>query len=331
MNTILFVDNICNNINIIINYCYKFLALEIPEKKEKIFSLLDLLLKMYKDKIYDEIIKDILEQLKMYIKENKDNGEDKMVIEDDDDLNSTNDSSFSQDEKESKDEHDPIRYLVEQIGNCVLDMELNPQNANGINYSGINIGKIYEKYEEILEEIMKENLNNLKEEEALETFEKMKTLLETDKNPRCLISKNIKIINRTKKRLTAKFNEFFKEYARNKYNISNKNYSFNSQSENFDDFSEESEKEIKDKIKNEINNIKKDLIEKEMKSKGLPNDQIPKDLEKMVNNYVDNNGDDMITLAKEAIFFQFREEQFFMENDQKIKKMLKGTQTLSYI
>ena len=156
------------------------------------------------------------------------------------------------------------------------------------------------------------------------TFEEMKTVLETDKNPRCLISKNYKIINRTKKKLTEFLTSFIYKYTKDKFNISNKNYSFNSQNENYDDFSEESEEEIKDNIRNDINGIKKDLIEKEMEKSGLKNGQVPKDLEIMVNNYVDKCGDDMITLAKESIIFKFREEQFFQENDKKIRKMLKG-------
>ena len=61
-----------------------------------------------------------------------------------------------------------------------------------------------------------------------------------------------------------------------------------------------------------------------MKLRGLNDGQVPKDLEIMVNNYVDKCGDDMIILAKESIIFKFREEQFFKENDQKIRKMLKA-------
>ena len=324
MNVILFIDNMFNNVNIIINYWYKFLCLENPEKKEKKYSLFDFLLKMYKDKVYNEIIMVILEQMKIYIEENQNKEEDKMVIEDEDDLNSTNDSSFSEDEKECKSENDPVKKIVEEIGNCILDIELNPLNACAINHSGIKLGEIYEKYEKALKDIMEKKLNDLKEEGALKTFENMKTLLESDKNPRCLISKNYKIINRTKKKLTVILTSFIDKYTKDKFNISNKNYSFNSQNENFDDFSEESEEEIKNNIRNDINNIKKDLIKKEMESRGLNNGQIPKDLEIMVNNYVDKNGDDMITLAKKSIIFKFREEQFFQENDKKIRKMLKG-------
>ena len=329
MNVILFIDNTFNNVNIIVNAWYKFLNLENLEKKEKYFSLFDLLLKMYKDKIYDKIIEEVLEQFKEYIKENQNKEEEvKMIIEDDDDLNSTNDSSFSQEESEcKKEEDDPIKKMIEQIGNIVLEMEMNPQNANGINHSGVKLGKVYEEYEKKLEDIMKENLNNLKEEEALKTFEKMKTLLETDKNPRSLISDNYKIINRTKKKLTKPLVEFFTEYTKSRFNIANKNYSYNTQNENFDDFSEESEREILNNINNDINNIKKELIEKEMESSGLPK----KEIEIMVNNYVDKNGDDMITLYKEMILFHFREKQFHRENDQKIQKMLKGTKTDSCI
>ena len=332
MNVILFIDSNFNNVNIILNYWSKFLNKDNKEKSEKKFSLLILLLNMYKDKVYNTIIYDVLDQLKKYIEENSKKEEDKMIIKndkDDEDLNSTNeDSSCLSDEEcksESEYEDTSVKSIIEEIGNCILDIELNPQNSNGINHTGIKLGEIYEKYEDILKEAMERYLKeNLEEKDPLKTFEELKSLLEADKNPRSLIYKNYKLINRIKKKLTNSFIKLFVPYITKKFDIKNKYYKYDSHQENFDDFSEESEIKIKKKVENEIKQIKKMLIDNALKLEGLSNVQVPKDLEDMVNNYVDKNGDSIVILAKKVIYFYFKEMQFYEDNDKKVIRMLKG-------
>lgn len=326
-NVILFLNNNFNNVNIIINYWYKFLNKN--EKSEKKFTLLNLFLKMYKEYIYNSLIDGVIDEFDKYLKhynkeENKNESIKKnaMIIDsgDNDSLNSTNDSSYSSDEESMEQcEEYSIVDIIEDLGNCILDMELNEQNAKGINHTGFILSEKYEKYETVLINSIKRKLENLKEKEALNTFEEIKPLLETIKNPRFLSCKNVKLINRTKKKLTEAATKILVDYATNKFNITNKNYKYVSPVENFNDFSEKGERNIKEKAENELNIIKNMLKEKFM-SFG----KVPKEIEELVNSYVDKNGDDIVILAKKVIYFFYKEKQFYKENNKKIIALLKG-------
>ena len=326
-NVILFLNNNFNNVNIIINYWYKFLNKN--EKSEKKFTLLNLFLKMYKEYIYNSLIDGVIDEFDKYLKHYKKEEEknesikkNAMIIDsgDSDSLNSTNDSSYSSDEESMEQcEEYSIVDIIEDLGNCILDMELNEQNAKGINHTGFLLSDKYEKYETVLINSIKRKLENLKENEALNTFEEIKPLLETIKNPRFLSCKNVKLINRTKKKLTEAATKILVDYATNKFNITNKNYKYVSPVENFNDFSEKGERNIKEKAENELNIIKNMLKEKFM-SFG----KVPKEIEELVNSYVDKNGDDIVILAKKVIYFFYKEKQFYKENNKKIIALLKG-------
>lgn len=326
-NVILFLNNNFNNVNIIINYWYKFLNKN--EKSEKKFTLLNLFLKMYKEYIYNSLIDDVIDEFDKYLKHYKKEEEknesikkNAMIIDsgDSDSLNSTNDSSYSSDEESMEQcEEYSIVDIIEDLGNCILDMELNEQNAKGINHTGFILSDKYEKYETVLINSIKRKLENLKENEALNTFEEIKPLLETIKNPRFLSCKNVKLINRTKKKLTEAATKILVDYATNKFKITNKNYKYVSPVENFNDFSEKGERNIKEKAENELNIIKNMLKEKFM-SFG----KVPKEIEELVNSYVDKNGDDIVILAKKVIYFFYKEKQFYKENNKKIIALLKG-------
>ena len=133
-----------------------------------------------------------------------------------------------------------------------------------------------------------------------------------------LKSKNIKIINRTKKKLVQTVTSIFIEYTRNKFDINNKFDYHNLEMENFDEFSEDSERKIRKNIENEINIIK-DILKQKYKNL----ESTGQNLEKIVNEYVDNNGDSIIILAKKVIYFFYKEIQFYKDNDKIIVKMLK--------
>ena len=326
-NVILFLNNNFNNVNIIINYWYKFLNKN--EKSEKKFTLLNLFLKMYKEYIYNSLIDGVIDEFDKYLKHYKKEEEknesikkNAMIIDsgDSDSLNSTNDSSYSSDEESMEQcEEYSIVDIIEDLGNCILDMELNEQNAKGINHTGFLLSDKYEKYETVLINSIKRKLENLKETEALNIFEEIKPLLETIKNPRFLSCKNVKLINRTKKKLTEAATKILVDYATNKFNITNKNYKYVSPVENFNDFSEKGERNIKEKAENELNIIKNMLKEKFMNT-----GKVPKEIEELVNSYVDKNGDDIVILAKKVIYFFYKEKQFYKENNKKIIALLKG-------
>ena len=94
---------------------------------------------MYKEYIYNSLIDGVIDEfdkyLKHYKKEEEKNDSIKknaMIIDsgDSDSLNSTNDSSYSSDEESMEQcEEYSIVDIIEDLGNCILDMELNEQNA----------------------------------------------------------------------------------------------------------------------------------------------------------------------------------------------------------
>ena len=320
INVILYINNNFNNANIIINYWFKFLNKE-NKDKGKNFSLLFLLLKMYKEYVFDSIIYNVFDEFEQYLKGDKiEMAKNKMIIDDEDEesLNSTNDSSYCSDEESQSEKEEPLeKKIIEEIGNCILDMEMNEQNANVINHSGIILGDIYQKYENILIESIKRKVErDIKEKGALKTFEEIKQLLSSNNNPRLLLYNNLRIINRTKKKLVEDIIKILVNYANNNFDINNKYYYVdNSIFEDLNDFSEESEKKIKSEVEKELKIIKNMLIKKNI---NLGN------TEKIVNDYVDKNGDDIIILAKKVIFFYYKENQFYKDNNKKVIKILKG-------
>ena len=330
MNVILFINSNFNNANIIINHWNKFINKNNKETGEKNFSLLILLLNMYKEKVFNNIINEVIQVFFEYLKEKPKKEEkiilkeNKMVIEDNDiNMASTDDNSYcSSDEKSESDINDEefeCKKIIEDLGNCILDIELNSNSACGINHTKVKLGENYNKYENVLIDIAKMNIEKcLKENEPLKAFEEMKNLLEADKSPRMLKSKNIKIINRIKKKLVQTVTSIFIEYTRNNFDISNKFNYHNLEMENYDEFSEDSERKIRKNIENEINIIK-DILKQ--KHKNL--ESAGQNLEKIVNEYVDNNGDSIVILAKKAIYFFYKEMQFYKDNDKIIVKMLK--------
>lgn len=315
MNVILFIDSVFNNVNIIINYWNKYLN---PDNKSgKEFSMIFLFLKMYRELVYNCFINIVLTEFSKYLKNNNEN---KMVIENDD-LSSTNDSSDeeSQYQKEEMDE----KRIIEDLGNCILDMELNEENANGINHTGIKLGTIYEKYEEILKEKIKTKLEqSFKENNAFQAFEEIKQLLEANKHPHIMLYKNLGLINRTKKILVDDFAKMFTNYLNSKFNFNNNHGMYDSQEEDFMYFSEEDEKKIKKKVENELNLLKDKLVNNYIKEKNIQ--QAPKNIENLVNDYVDKNGDNFVLLAKKLLYFFYKEKQFYKSNDKRIIQILNG-------
>ena len=336
MNIILFINSNFNNINIIVNYWNKFLNEKNQKKSEKHFLLMNLFLKMYKEIVYDKVIDNILNQFDLYIQNQEKDGEfifgknekerdNKMDIEKENDIHEftnnnnsdeTKDTSFCSDfdEEENLEINYTTKNILENLGNCILEMELNNNNSHGINHTEIILGDVYNKYEELLIQIAKRNVeNNLKKNEPC--FDEIKALLESDKNHRMLLSSNMKLINRTKKKLVKEVTKLLVEYVKNNFDINNQNNINIYEKEDFNDFTEKAEKEIKNKVEIELNNIKKILIEKKNGNSNVIND---------VNNYIDKNGDNIVVLAKKIITFYYKEMQFYQDNNNKVYRILSG-------
>ena len=318
LNVILFINNSFNNINLIMKYTNKFLNKD-KEKKNKSFSLMNLYLKMYKEMVYNKLINTVLEKLGMYLTEQgnnifelnteKNNDNNDMFVES---LEEEEDQYSNDDSNEEKEGIVLIKDIIEELGNCLLDMELDENKANGINHSNIQLGQIYSNFEQILLKVIKTNIEkNI--DNAQDIFERIKFLFEADKNPKRIISNNFKIINRTKKKIMDEITKVFAKYTCERFNVFNKFNIYDDYKEDYCEFSEESERKIKERIEKELNKIKNILMNKYGKLENI---------EKIVDNYIKDNGDNMIVFAKKLIYFYSKEIQFYEINDKRIEEIL---------
>lgn len=285
-----------------------------------------LYLKMYKDMVYDKLIDTVLKKLDVYLEQQGihifeiKNDKNDMFIEDSD----IDEYSYSYDADESNGENEDaktIKEITESLGNCILDMELDENKANGINHSNIKLGEKYANYEEILiEKIGSKIETNLKNNNnGLDVFDRIKFLFEADKSSKKINSKNLKVINKTKKKLMEKVTRIFASYTTERFNVFNKFCIYDEHKEDYCEFSEESEKKIKEMAKDEINKIRNLLIKKYNKLEGI---------EKLVDSYIRDNGDITIVLAKRLIYFYSKEIQFYTDNDKRIAYLVQNDDEL---
>lgn len=310
INVILYLNSILENVNIIINNWNKF----INKNDKASFSLLELFLSMYKERIYNKYISLTIEKFRSFINKRIENGENFFSIKKErnkmdivnESQDETTDDSFSI--ESINEENISLYQIIEDIGNCILDIELNKCNANLINHTDIILGKNYEIFEEIIIRKLTKNVENcLKEGQCIKIFDELKELLEVEKSRSWLKNEKLKIINRTRKKLFEKVIKKFVPFLNDKLNANNKYYT-NYYNEDFYFFSEESEKIIMNNIENDINNVKNILYNKYSKDE--------------VDKYIDYCGDEFALLFKKLLFFYHKEKQFYEENDRNILNYL---------
>ena len=328
LNVILFLNNSFNNVNLIVKYSNKYINKDLHKKNKK-FSLMHLYLKMYKDKVYNKLIDTVLNKLDVYLEQQgihifeikNDKNDDMFIEESDMDYNDYSYSFDNEDINGENEEAKTIKEITESLGNCILDMELDENNANSINHSEINLGEKYAKYEDILMEnigsILDTNLK--KNNNGLDIFDRIKFLFEADKCSKRINSKNLKVINRTKRKLMGKVTRIFANYTKDKFDVSNKFYIYDEHKEDYSDFSEESEIKIKAMANDEINKIRNLLIKQHENIEGI---------EKIVDSYIKDNGDNTIVLAKRLIYFFSKETQFYADNDKRIQYLVNNDDEL---
>ncbi len=78
------------------------------------------------------------------------------------------------------------------------------------------------------------------------------------------------------------------------------------------DFNREKIMKIEEKVQKEINNIKTCLYERNINGYNV-NDTL-----KLVNEYIDNDGIEIVLFVKKMIYFYFKELEFYEEKDQKV-------------
>ena len=216
-------------------------------------------------------------------------------------------------------------------------MEIDQNNANGINHSLIKLSKTYKQLEELLVSKFSETINQQLNEgkSASELFEILKKVFETNKNGYKNFLQNnnsLKIINRTKKTM---LNGAFKTLCRNIFPkimndfdsrlVSNMNqrklkfYNNEIKTEykcDLSDYSNKMKMTIEGKVQEEINNIKACLYGQNIKGYNID------DTNKLVNEYMDSDAIEIVLLVKKMIYFYFKELANYEEKDKKIECIL---------
>ena len=337
VNSILLVNSNFENVNLIINYLSSYI---LNKKDSSKFSLEQLAMEIFKKTVYDTIKEKIfnktsfvyenylinkLENINEEKNETNNNSMQEMSLDDD---------SFSDFQKEKTD-----KEILENLLKCILDLSINKNNINAINHSGVKIDESYIIYENYFtkttNKVIEQELNkNMSISEIFETLEK---LFGNDGNSRKNLIKNnnsFVFINKTKKNifensfkllfknLLQKLNEDINSRIKPDINgrtisisnierINNKEYSGN-----LSDFSQKKKIKIENKVQKEINNLKLLLYEQNLK--GFDS----KETTKLVNDYIENNGIQMVLLAKKMIYFYFKECEFYEEKNQKVYDIL---------
>ena len=231
------------------------------------------------------------------------------------------------------------KALMDKIINSVLDININKNNANAINHSQIKLSTEYEKMENLMGAKLCETLQKkLEEKENIsEIYEILENFLKNNKKQHFCFDDNqnsLNMINRTKKIMLQNtfktmcgyilpkiINDFSSRLRLN--NNERKLYiNYNELVNKVDyqcdlsDFNQNKRMKIEGKVQEEINNIKSCLYERNINGYDV-NDTI-----KLVNEYMDNDGIEIVLLVKKMIYFYFRESEFYEEKDQLVYNSL---------
>lgn len=351
-NVSLLLNQNFQNINIIINYLNMYIM-----NNNNIcynFSIYELARNIFKKKVYDKVSETVLQKTTILLNKYKfdnineisnqdENNNDSMDCEELNETDETSNMSFFDFDEEKND-----KEILENIINNLLDININKYNANAINHSLVKLSTEYEQIENLVNEkfcqFIQEKLNE--EKPALELFEIIEKTLESNKNEYFLVKQNsstLKVINRTRKNLLKgtfktmcnyilpnilkdfnshlKINNNERQLKLNAHEIMYKN----SYKCDLSNLSNKAMLEIEAKVKEEINNIKSCIYEKNIKGYNV-NDTI-----KLVNEYMDNDGIEIVLLVKKMIYFYFKEMQIYEEKDKKIFNILSGQESKEYL
>ena len=340
INASLLINSNFDNVNLIINLFNKLYF-----KKDDKFSLYYLSIKIYEKNVF-EIVKDDLSinlnllYRNVLIKKIEIKKEDinDMEIEE----NKTESSSceeFSIDDNvdkiEIEKEENKEKKILEKAINCIIDFDINEENANAINHTFIKLGPAYNKFEESLINILKETIKEKKGQfPSKQIIENLMNLFESENSGKK--SRNsLRLINRTKKAMLVNFfeslyldllsqlsNDFNLHINQNEDGnrtlvLSNEE-KLNNRKYNCDlsDFSKQKRMKIEEKVENDIKDIKAFLLGKNMHGYDIQETQ------RLIDEYMEKDGIECVLLIKKLIYFYNKECFIYDDKDQKIFNIL---------
>ena len=353
VNSCLLLNSNFENVNIIVNYLNHFIIKKDCEK----FSIYDLSRKIFRKKVYDQMNDEILKKtafiFKLLLKDEIDNKEEKeknqkMDLEDEEE--DFNTSYTSKDVDVDADDEDieelsfdfkkekTLKEIFENVMKSICDLVINKNNANAINHSKIILDDIYTQYENnlinTLVEVLKEYLSEGKD--IRELFDVVEKLLKFERNSRSLRINpySLKVINRTKEKLIKESHNLligeqfirtmkdFSERLQPNMNGRTLNIAYNellnkkTYNCDFSDLSRDQIMSIERKVQNEINNLKTCLYQNNINGYSVD------ETNKLVNEYIENDGIEVVLLMKRMIYFYYREFQICEDKNQRVYEIL---------
>ena len=355
VNFSLSINEFFSNINIIINYLYRFI--KDKTKSYNDFSIYKMFFNIMKKELYDKLQKNLILDFKnlveQYCKELLDFVDNKRTssfvsnakTDCGDDFAEDEELDLIIDELPLENEENKEMTKIEIINNfmaCITDLSIDERNALCINHSNIKMDDNYQIYEKILKEVFVNEINNCinKEKKPIENIYSVFTNILSIKHQEDIKeNKGFNFINRTKKIL---FDAIFSCLKRNIFliieneflgyfqniNTNNKQNTIENikiiNNENLKKLIDELNKEEKlkiDNIYNELLNKMKNEFETKTNINCKSNNNIVNSKE-AIDNYFETKNDNFI-LLKTILCNYYLEDKLYADINSRIKYLLK--------
>ena len=355
VNFSLSINEFFSNINIIINYLYRFI--KDKTKSYNDFSIYKMFFNIMKKELYDKLQKNLILDFKnlveQYCKELLDFVDNKRTssfvsnakTDCGDDFAEDEELDLIIDELPLENEENKEMTKIEIINNfmaCITDLSIDERNALCINHSNIKMDDNYQTYEKILIEVFVNEINNCinKEKKPIENIYSVFTnILSIKHQDDIKENKGFNFINRTKKIL---FDAIFSCLKRNIFliieneflgyfqniNANNKQNTI----ENIKIINNENLKKLIDELNKEeklkIDNIYNDLLNKmknEFETKTNINCKSNNNIvnsKEAIDNYFETKNDNFI-LLKTILCNYYLEDKLYADINSRIKYLLK--------
>ena len=355
VNFSLSINEFFSNINIIINYLYRFI--KDKTKSYNDFSIYKMFFNIMKKELYDKLQKNLILDFKnlveQYCKELLDFVDNKRTssfvsnakTDCGDDFAEDEELDLIIDELPLENEENKEMTKIEIINNfmaCITDLSIDERNALCINHSNIKMDDNYQIYEKILIEVFVNEINNCikKEKKPIENIYSVFTnILSIKHQDDIKENKGFNFINRTKKIL---FDAIFSCLKRNIFliieneflgyfqniNTNNKQNTIENikiiNNENLKKLIDELNKEEKLKIDNTYNDLlnkMKNEFETKTNINCKSNNNIVNSKE-AIDNYFETKNDNFI-LLKTILCNYYLEDKLYADINSRIKYLLK--------
>ena len=355
VNFSLSINEFFSNINIIINYLYRFI--KDKTKSYNDFSIYKMFFNIMKKELYDKLQKNLMLDFKnlveQYCKELLDFVDNKRTSSFGSNAKTDCGDDFAEDEELDliidelplENEENKEMTKIEIINNfmaCITDLSIDERNALCINHSNIKMDDNYQIYEKILIEVFVNEINNCinKEKKPIENIYSVFTnILSIKHQDDIKENKGFNFINRTKKIL---FDAIFSCLKRNIFliieneflgyfqniNANNKQNTIENikiiNNENLKKLIDELNKEEKLKIDNTYNDLlnkMKNEFETKTNINCKSNNNIVNSKE-AIDNYFETKNDNFI-LLKTILCNYYLEDKLYADINSRIKYLLK--------